>query len=605
MLGTKQRTLWGKLRSIFSRIRIVLLLSYFIIIFICIALLGSISFYISYRSMSEKAESSSIQIVRQIEKNMDNDFQNKRNLLLAPYFNQEYIDGINAYARMDVQAKFQFKQKLGDLFLKSFNITPIPGFIRFQIYYSNGELLNASDNLKQWTAEEVRQSNWFRQTVARDGRVYFSGPPANSPADNDKPAFSSSILIRDFANPDYFMIVRAEYRAELFRMIGQNDSLSAESQLLILDEDNKQIFTSRESLLDTSKSDLLERIKADDGTFWYGKQKDVLVTYIRSEYSNWKVVLMMPKNEIFGPLNQIKTTTILTAIIALVVTFFISVLFGQRITNPILDLYKTISRVKRGDFSIRVQITRNDEIGRIAMNFNDMQDELQNLIESKYIYQIKLQQVELAMLYSQINPHFLYNTLDSIKAMADYYEVEKIGEMSQSLADMFRYNIKNKTEIVTLREELEQIDAYMRIQGIRFEDKVTYEVEVEASLYDHPLLKMTLQPLVENAVFHGVEPKRGHSIIRLNARRDGEALVLTVSDNGVGMTEERLTELRSKVSAPIYTEDVPMSSVEGGIGIRNVYARYAIRLGNQFECKLESKQGVGTSVTLIISSWNL
>lgn len=217
-------------------------------------------------------------------------------------------------------------------------------------------------------------------------------------------------------------------------------------------------------------------------------------------------------------MDQIKTTTLVTALIAFVVTLCISLLFGRSITNPILDLYKSVNRVKRGDFSVRVHVTRSDEIGRIATNFNDMQDELQTLIESKYIYQIKLQQVELAMLYSQINPHFLYNTLDSIKAMADYYKVEDIGDMAQSLADMFRYNTKSKDEVVTLRDELEQIEAYMNIQRTRFEDKLAYELDIEEELYTFAILKMTLQPLVENAVFYGVEQKLGKSTIRITAR---------------------------------------------------------------------------------------
>ena len=149
------------------------------------------------------------------------------------------------------------------------------------------------------------------------------------------------------------------------------------------------------------------------------------------------------------------------------------------------------------------------------MNFNAMQDELQKQIETKYVYQIKLQQMELAMLYSQINPHFLYNTLDSIKAMADYHDVEEIGQMAQSLADMFRYNTKNTDEVVTLQEELVQIDAYINIQSIRFEGKIDYRLDIEDELYNFPMLKMTLQPLVENAVFHGIERKRGKGTIHL------------------------------------------------------------------------------------------
>jgi two-component system sensor histidine kinase YesM len=595
----------GAVRSLFTSIRVTLHLSYFVVILLGITLVGTVSFYVSYQSMLERVESASFQIVRQIEKNMDNDFQNKRNLLLAPYYNQEYIDGINAYATMDEQAQFLFRQKIGDLFLKSFNITPIRDFKRFQIYYSSGELLNASDAYKAVAAKDVQNADWFRQTVAKDGRVHFNGPLTSMPAETGEAAYSSSLLIRDFSNPVNFIIVRAEYNDELFRSIGQNDNLSASSRIVILNEHNQQVYGSSERPDTASEPGMLSLINSESGKFWYGSgQDEKLVAYTRSDYSNWKVVLVTPKKEIFGPLDQIKTTTLVTALIAFVVTLCISLLFGRSITNPILDLYKTVNRVKRGDFSVRVHVKRSDEIGRIATNFNDMQDELQTLIESKYIYQIKLQQVELAMLYSQINPHFLYNTLDSIKAMADYYKVEDIGDMAQSLADMFRYNTKSKDEVVTLRDELEQIDAYMNIQRTRFEDKLAYELDIDEELYTFAILKMTLQPLVENAVFYGVEQKLGKSKIRITARKEDNHMLLTISDDGVGMSGERLQEIHARLGEPFYMEHLPVAASEGGIGLRNVYARYAIRLGDQFEFQIDSQAGHGTSVTLKLSAEN-
>ncbi|WP_235941283.1 cache domain-containing sensor histidine kinase [Paenibacillus puerhi] len=588
--------------AFFTRIRTMLLLSYLVIILLCIALVGTISFYISYRSMSERVETSSLQIVRQIENNMDNDFQNKRNLLLAPYYSQEYIDGINAYPTMDDQERFVFRRKLGDLYLKSFNITPIRDFIRFQIYFSNGDLMNSSDNQAPWTSREVRESEWFQRTVASDGRVYFSSPPEGGQAGkNEAAAYASSILIRDFANPDYYIVVRVEYNTALFDSVGQNDSLSANSRLLILDENNRPIYASPGAREAAAETGLLSQLTNHNGKLWLeGEQDSQLVTYTRSDYSNWKIVLIMPKKDIFGPLDQIKTATLLTALIAFMVTFFISVLFGRSLTNPILVLYKTINRVKRGDFSVRVAVTRQDEIGLIASNFNDMQDELQQLIESKYINQIKLQQVELAMLHSQINPHFLYNTLDSIKAMADYYEAGKIGDMAQSLADMFRYNIKNTSSVVTLREELEQIEAYMSIQSIRFEDKITYEREIEEALLSVTVLKMTLQPLVENAVFHGIEPKLGRCRLRVSATTEGGHMRLTISDDGVGIDAERLRSLRERLNESVFNEDTAFSAEEGGIGIRNVYARYTIRFRDRFRFEIASEPGAGTAISLLI-----
>lgn len=592
-----------KLEALFPRIRTMLLLSYFVIILFCITLIGTTSFYISYNSMAERVETASSQIVRQIEFNMDNDFHNKRNLLLAPYYNQEYIDNINAYLAMDSQNKFLFRQKLGDLFLKSFNITPIPDFIRFQIYYSNGELLNSSDNTSSGSANQVLNAEWFKQTIAKDGLVnFFSSPPVNG-QEESKTAYSTSILIRDFSNPIGFIVVRADYTYGLFKGIGQRADLTKNSRFLILNDINNPIFDSAEGHEAGIDVQALSQIKGDSGKFWTGSgDQTMLVSYTRSTYSNWKTVLIMPKKEIFSSLDQIKTTAIWTALAAFLVTAILSLLFGRSITNPILNLYKTVNHIKRGDFSVRVDIKRKDEIGRIAMNFNAMQDELQKQIETKYVYQIKLQQMELAMLYSQINPHFLYNTLDSIKAMADYHDVEEIGQMAQSLADMFRYNTKNSDETVTLQEELVQIDAYINIQSIRFEGKIEYQLEIEDDLYNFPMLKMTLQPLVENAVFHGIERKRGKGTIHLKAWKEEDSVYIQVRDDGVGISEKRLEQILASLRQPLYQEEYKLSAASGGIGVQNVYARYTIRYGEQFHFSIESKKGVGTRVILKLAS---
>lgn len=165
---------------------------------------------------------------------------------------------------------------------------------------------------------------------------------------------------------------------------------------------------------------------------------------------------------------------------------------------------------------------------------------------------------------------------------------------------MFRYNTRNRDEIVTLQEELEQIDAYMKIQGIRFDDKIVYEQDIDEALYGFPLLKMTLQPLVENAVFHGIERKRGKGTIRIAAHSELEGVHLTVSDDGVGISDARLGELRAKLNWQLHREVWPDSAAEGGIGVRNVYTRYAIRFGERMSFRIDSQKGVGTRITLIL-----
>ena len=580
----------------------VLMLSYLVVILLSIALVGIVSFYISYQSAYERVQSADLQIVRQVELNMNNDFRAKRYLLLAPYYEEQYIDDINAYRYMNESEKFRFKQRIGDLYLKSFNTTPIEGFIRFQVYDNEGRMLTSSDNRQPWTAEAVRDHAWFRETVRQDGRVHFDGP-IKEPGAPENAAYASSILIRDFSNPTAFIVVRVEYNDVLFRSMSLTNNISDKSRLLILNEDNELVYTSAPGLELSGDQALLSGLTSKSGGFWSGEGKDAwLVSYSRSDYSGWKTVLMTPRSEIIGPLERIQTATLLTGLAAFAVTAIVSLLFGRRITKPILSLYRSVSRVKRGDFSERAVVHRGDEIGLIAMKFNEMQDELQNLIETKYIYQIKLREAELSMLHAQINPHFLYNTLDIIKAQADYYNVGQIAAMAQSLADMFRYNLKNGGNgLVTLGDELEQIKSYMNIQRIRFEDKLSFEYDIADELHDYPLIKMTLQPLVENAVFHGIERSMGKGMIRLSAHRDGNRVRIVVSDNGAGIPPERLEALREMLRRPLYPDEFRPGARPFGIGLHNVYARYKIRLGSRFDMEIDSVPDRGTEVSLLLT----
>jgi sensor histidine kinase YesM len=470
------------------------------------------------------------------------------------------------------------------------------------VYDNAGNLLTSSDNRQPWTADEVRNHDWFRETVRQDGRVHFDGPIPEPGAFRDA-AYASSIVIRDFSNPTEFIVVRVEYSDVLFRSMSRTSNISDKSRLIILNGDHEPVYASRPGPDPAADRELLAGLPPEAGSYWAGEGDEAwLVSHSRSDYSGWHTVLMTPRSEIIGPLEQIKTATLLTALAAFGVTAVVSLLFGRRITQPILSLYRSVSRVKRGDFSERAVVHRSDEIGRIAMKFNEMQDELQNLIETKYIYQIKLREAELSMLYAQINPHFLYNTLDIIKAQADYYRVGQIGDMAQSLADMFRYNLKSGGDgVVTLGDELEQIRSYMNIQRIRFEERLSFDLDIEEGLHEYPLIKMTLQPLVENAVFHGIERSVGKGVIRVSARREGERVRIAVSDDGAGMAPGRLEMLREMLRRPLYPDGIQPGAGQFGIGLHNVYARYKIRLGARFDMEIDSIPDRGTTVSLLLT----
>lgn len=576
----------------FSSIRFILFASYFIIILLSIAIIGVVSYIISKETIVDKIEAAGFQIVKQIEKNIDNDFHNKRNLLLAPYYYSDYIENINIYSSLNEQDQYLFKRQLGDLYLKTFHTTPTVDFVRFQIYYADGELMDSSDEKFISAPDEILKQAWFENTIDQNGKVHFSGPISHSPTDSA--LYALSIVIRDFVNESSFIVVKAEYDNELFEKMAQDEQISEHSQILIMNEWNEIVYNSKPQLTNVLSEQLFEQINIGSTSSWYGEEERNFFVYTKSEYSDWKTVIVMPESEIIGPLSNIKTMTMTVAIIAFLFTSLLSLLFGRRITRPILNLHKSVNRMKREDFSERVAVEHNDEIGRIAVNFNYMQEELQKLIESKYVNQIKLQQMELAMLYSQINPHFLYNTLDSIKAMSDYYGVSQIGDMSQALADMFRYNIKNHKEMVTVHDELEQIRAYIRIQALRFEERLHYIENVPEQVKALPILKMTLQPIVENSIFYAVESKRGQGKIQLTIQEQNGFIEILIEDNGIGIESANIALLMKHISTPVNQTQNDTNRV----GLRNVYARHKIKWGDRFSLHIQSEVHTNTIIKL-------
>ena len=282
----------------------------------------------------------------------------------------------------------------------------------------------------------------------------------------------------------------------------------------------------------------------------------------------------------------------LVAVGLIIVALLISSLIARNITLPIQKLRDSMKSVQKGNFDIEdIEVISDNEIGSLTRSFNVMTHRIRELMEQNVKEQEQKRKIELKALQSQINPHFLYNTLDSIIWMAEGKKNEEVVIMTASLARLLRQSISNEDEVVPIANEVEYARGYLTIQKMRYKDKLEFQIEVEPSILHIPLIKLVLQPIIENAIYHGLKYKESKGLLIVKGfMKDGNA-VLQVIDDGVGMDEETLAHIYDRHKVNYHSN---------GVGVYNVQKRLKLYYGDDYGITYESKKGEGTTATITI-----
>ncbi|MGM0875780.1 MAG: cache domain-containing sensor histidine kinase [Bacillota bacterium] len=323
----------------------------------------------------------------------------------------------------------------------------------------------------------------------------------------------------------------------------------------------------------------------------YGRS--YFVTYSKSPYANWTYWNVLPFGTMFA-----KVTTIKFMVIFLFFTLFISanylvIQFSKRITNPIENLVSAMKFVQKGDFKIADTFKPSqyhDEVGILHRNFFIMIERINELINENYEKQLLIKDTEFKALQSQINPHFLYNTLESINWLAKMNQQHQISKMVESLGYLLRNAISLKDDVITVQEEIEMVEHYVTIQKFRFEERLDFSLHIDENVKDCVLPKLIIQPLVENAIHYALEMMMEPCKIRVSAFKDGEFLKLLVEDNGHGMDEKQLEQVKRG----------EMKTRGNGIGLRNIDSRIKFVFGSQYGLQIDSELNKGTKVLIVI-----
>ncbi len=321
-----------------------------------------------------------------------------------------------------------------------------------------------------------------------------------------------------------------------------------------------------------------------------------LQNYIYTETTNFENV----KAGLDKKNRMMVTTCLITLLIVIVISAFLTTRAVKSVTIPVRKLCAQTSKVAKGDFTANTKVESVGEIALLTRNFNNMTQEIGHLVEDIKRNKENIHLIEMKLLQAQINPHFLYNTLDTIVWLAEEKKTKEVVSIVTYLSDFFHTTLSKGKDFITIQEEELHVSSYMKIQKFRYQDVMDYEIHIDKELYPYIIPKLMLQPLAENALLHGVRNKRGGGHIYITGTKDNDRIIFQVKDDGRGMKPEELEKLKQGIeNNKLETTD------NSGFGIVNVNQRIQNYYGKEFGISFESEFGKGTTVTIIIAAKNI
>ncbi|OPJ63452.1 sensor histidine kinase [Clostridium oryzae] len=467
------------------------------------------------------------------------------------------------------------------------------------IHVVNDFFMNASGSCfyydKDGSSDYVN-SNIYRYLIANKKSIIdASGKPIYVEFDNEPGVLyiiKSNITLNTHVSNGIMAIgIRDSYIKDLFSQSKlQNGSIvvcDGNSKILICDEKVKPI------------ADRFNGLLAEDTygqNFFNYKDKSLIVESGISENKRWKVLYLVSVKDLLKDVENIKRLVIILCITLLVFSIAIALVISNSLTSNIRLLLKKIKSVGQGNFKLHLEPKSHDETAELFKHFNIMSEKLEDLIERIAYEKTETQRAEYNALLAQINPHFIYNLLESINGLAKIKGQDEIVQIISALSYLIRSTICGKNSEISLKNELEYVKNYMSIEQIITGGRISIEYDIDDDTLDCIVPKFILQPLVENAINHGIEFQKSGGLILISAHKEDDVLKINISDDGTGIEEDKLQSIILGIQQPVESSD----DAHTHIGIKSVDRRIKILYGNKYGLKISSKPEIGTVVEIII-----
>ncbi|AFH61763.1 sensor histidine kinase [Paenibacillus caseinilyticus] len=569
----------------FHSIAVQLYLLFFISILIPVLIGGYLSYQKSARMIEEQVSHVATLTIKQVRDNLDFVFKRlddtSMRLFSSPLI-QEALEGSGSSEPFEqYKLNYDAKQFLYQIIMN------MPEIMDIYILDVNRENSVISSSIQSLT--DPWETEWYRRIVEADGRTVWFGLSNISylkGVDMGIPVFGVGRTVKEVETGRIIGVMFIEVRGKVLTDTLGEMRFGRTGYTYLVDEGNRfayhgdtSLYGQRSALQLPGQTEVLEV---------EGRQQMV----IPAELGNgWKVTGIVPLEELVAGTVEIRDLTVWIALGSGVVALIMGYYVAQRIGRPLVHLSQLMHRGETGDLTVRSPIQGRNEIGRLSRSFNKMIARIQQLIERIAEEESEKKKAEIRALRYQINPHFLYNTLNTIRWMAKLQRTDDVAAMISTLVHILESSLERTGPIVTLGEELQLLEKYMIIQQYRYNNGVTLSVQCPQELSGLTMPRMLLQPVVENAIFHGIAPRDDKGSVGITVYRQGEDAVIVIEDDGVGIPAEKLPYLLGGAGG----------SRTGGmtrIGLSHVHQTLQLYYGSDYGVTVESREGTGTRVQL-------
>jgi two-component system sensor histidine kinase YesM len=590
----------GKLARLYKNLSIKrkILLIFYIQVTIPLILIGFVSYKISSDIIYKKSVAYTQNILHTIELRL-NDYVNNLIMVSQDFlYDKKIYDVIsNNNAELSPLIEYENETEINNTLKKIV-------FARQEIQSiclisSNGEFYSADNNSRKISIKEaIRDVKEDIHIKARSnmGKAVWYVEAKDKLAENIY--FARTIYNKDNFKEIGLMVImfKKDHLHTLF-----NDLSTVDIPKIAVVSSENELIASRDQSIDyIFEPEIRNHITESRGAF-IDKKEEALVSYVSMQEPSWRIITYVSLNQLYREINILRNWIIILSIISVSLLSVFGLLISFDLISPINRLVKGMKKIQKGQWVVNMDEDRGDELGFLSKTFNEMTKEIDYLVNRIYREQLTRKDAEIKALQSQINPHFLFNTLESINWMAQLNNVPEISETVSALSSLMEVSIGRDDRLITIEEEFSYIDNYILILKKRFEDRITLEKNIQKEVLDVKIPRLLIQPLIENAVYHGLERSRNKGVIRLNARISGQDVLIEVIDNGLGIEKEELDRINHKLSMDNETYFRGMDKRRRkSIGIENVNRRIKLLYGEEYTLRLESVPGEYTKVIVHI-----
>ncbi len=568
-----------------------LLVAFSGLILIVIAIISLNNYRLTVDAAEQNSQVYIQEIMRQVNTNIQSYIDNMENISLLALTNKDVTYYISSNSFISKSDSRPYEKRISDLFqniLYSRN-----DIASIMVFGYNGRTVSDRRITALNPNIDPKQQSWYIDAQKMNGKSIVSPPHIQNVIRGEYRwviSLSRELKSNDGITPEGIFVV--DLNLSVIDEMCSQIYLGKKGYVFIVDGTGNIIYHPQQQLLYSSLAteEIPQVLSTSSGqSFTVDDTKGKRIYSVQDTGLGWKIVGVTYSDDLIANKSSIQHSILLYALLGIGISIVISLLLSLHLTKPIKRLQRDMKQVELGNFHIQTSLEEDNEINQLGQSFNVMVNEIKHLMDETVQNSEQKRKAELLLLHAQINPHFLYNTLDSIIWMAEQEKHEEVVDMTSALAKMFRASITRDQELVSIRVEIEHIRQYLFIQKMRYREQLDYVFDIPSHILHYKTVKILLQPFIENAIYHGIRSKTTPGIIYISAWQEDEQLIFEVRDNGLGMTAERLAEV---------TQGTVATNTQHGIGIGNVNERIQLYFGTTYGMTMTSVLGEGTIVTI-------